>query len=97
MMPTIHEFFRALQVDGFPPTEDVLTVYVAHDIQAQKTDPVVLDYLANDPQIQHKGVSRDKCLSTLQEIGFDEERLSLNISALSGTPLFCVYFTSLRG
>ena len=73
-----------MQVDGFPPVDEVLTVYVAHDIQAQKTDPLILDYLANDPQIQKKGVSRDKCLSSLQEIGFDEERLGLNISSLSG-------------
>jgi elongation factor 3 len=73
-----------VQVDGFPPREDVLTVYVAHDIQAQKTDPTVLEYLANDEQIQKKGVSRDKCLASLQEIGFDDERLALNISALSG-------------
>lgn len=87
-----------VQVDGFPPIDDVLTVYVAHDIQAQKTDPLILDYLANDPQIQQKGVSREKCLSSLQEIGFDEERLALNISALSGTrsvwcgvpPVVCV-------
>lgn len=61
-------------------------MYVAHDIQEQKTDPTILDYLANDEQIKTKGVSRAKCLSSLQEIGFDEERIALNISALSGPP-----------
>jgi hypothetical protein len=89
------------QVDGFPPREEVLTVYVAHDIQAQKTDPMVLDYLANDPQILVKGVSRDKCLKSLQEIGFDEERLSLHISALSGpltsAPFDPVFHAQLSG
>jgi ABC transporter/Four helical bundle domain len=77
---------RNLQVDGFPPPEEVLTVYVAHDIQAQEEDPLVLDYLAEDAQIKTKGLSRARCLSALEEIGFDESRLSLNVSALSGAP-----------
>lgn len=74
----------ALQVDGFPPPGEVLTVYVAHDIQAQHEDPLVLDYLAQDPQIKGKGLDKARCQKALEDIGFDDSRLSLNISTLSG-------------
>jgi elongation factor 3 len=72
------------QVDGFPPRSEVLTVYVAHDIQAQEDDPAVLDYLAEDEQIKTKGLAREKCRAALEQIGFDEERISLTVSTLSG-------------
>lgn len=73
-----------LQVDGFPPPGEVLTVYVAHDIQGQHEDPLVLDYLVEDPQIKGKGLDRAKCQKALEDIGFDQNRISLNISTLSG-------------
>ena len=65
---------RALtvQVDGFPPPGEVLTVYVAHDIQAQHEDPLVLDYLADDAQIKGKGLDKARCQKALEDIGFDE-------------------------
>lgn len=73
-----------MQVDGFPPPGEVLTVYVAHDIQGQADDPLVLDYLADDAQIKGKGLDRTACQKALEDIGFDDSRLSLNISTLSG-------------
>ena len=64
----------------------VLTVYVAHDIQSQEEDPLVVDYLAADPLIREKGLDKGACQKALEDIGFDESRLSLTISTLSGAP-----------
>ena len=75
------------QVDGFPDRSEVLTVYVAHDIQAQEEDPVVVDYLASDPLIKQKGLGAEACRAALQDIGFDASRLALTISTLSGVCL----------
>jgi hypothetical protein len=62
----------------------VLTVYVAHDIQAQEDDPLTLDYLGQDPLVREKGLSPEACKKALEEIGFSESQLTLPISAQSG-------------
>ena len=72
------------QVDGFPDRNEVLTIYVAHDIQSAEEDPMVVDYLADDPSIKQKGLSYAKCKKTLEDIGFGDDRLNLRVSALSG-------------
>jgi hypothetical protein len=72
------------QVDGFPDQREVLTIYVAHDIQAQEEDPLTLDYLARDPLVKQKGLSPEACRKALEEIGFSESQLTLPISAQSG-------------
>jgi len=71
-------------VDGFPDRDEVLTIYVAHDIQSATADPLVVDYLAQDPEIQRKGLTCTMCQKALEDIGFDADRLSLHVSNLSG-------------
>lgn len=85
------------QVDGFPDRDEVLTVYVAHDIQAQEDDPLVVDYLASDPLIKQKGLGAEKCRAALEEIGFDASRLALTISTLSGARRLCRVATGALG
>jgi ABC-type nitrate/sulfonate/bicarbonate transport system ATPase subunit len=69
-----------------PACPQVLTVYVAHDIQSQEADPRVDEFLASDPLIVEKGLDVAKCRAALAEIGFDDERLESAISTLSGAP-----------
>lgn len=79
-----------MQVDGFPPPEEILTVYVAHDIQAEVDDPQVIDYLAVDEQILKKGLDKAACEAALRGIGFDDTRIYLPLTALSGARSYCI-------
>ena len=42
------------QVDGFPPPEELRTVYVEHDIDASESEQAVIDFIHNDPTLQGK-------------------------------------------
>jgi ATPase subunit of ABC transporter with duplicated ATPase domains len=74
-------------VDGFPDRSEVLTVYVAHDIQSQDKDPRVVDYLSSDSLVQEKGLDAAACRKALEEIGFDSSRIDSTVSTLSGAAL----------
>jgi hypothetical protein len=47
----------------------------------------VVGFLASDPLIREKGLDVPTCKRALEDLGFDESRLSLTISTLSGVPL----------
>lgn len=71
------------KVDGFPPEDQLRTVYVEHDIQASLADLCVLDFIAEDPKL--KGVvSREEVASVLKELGFTDDMLQLAITTMSG-------------
>ena len=40
------------QLEGFPPKEELRTVYVEHDIDASESDTPVVDYVHADPILQ---------------------------------------------
>ena len=40
------------QLDGFPPKEELRTVYVEHDIDSELADTPVVDYIFLDPVLQ---------------------------------------------
>ena len=40
------------KVDGFPPKEELRTVYVEHDIDAEASDVSVAEYVLQDPTLQ---------------------------------------------
>lgn len=43
------------QVDGFPPADELRTVYVEHDIQASLADLNVVDFVFADPLLHTGG------------------------------------------
>jgi len=43
------------QVDGFPPADELRTVYVEHDIQASLADLNVVDFVFADPLLHSGG------------------------------------------
>lgn len=40
------------QLEGFPPKEELRTVYVEHDIDASDADTPVVDFVHSDPILQ---------------------------------------------
>ncbi|KAI8465050.1 MAG: elongation factor EF-3 [Monoraphidium minutum] len=74
------------QVDGFPPADELRTVYVEHDIQASHADLNVVEFVFVDPLLHSGGldVTREEIEAQLTAIGFTQEMLTMVITALSG-------------
>jgi len=74
------------QVDGFPPADELRTVYVEHDIQASHADLTVVDFVFVDPLLHSGGldVTREEIEAQLTSIGFTQEMLEMVITSLSG-------------
>jgi len=74
------------QVDGFPPADELRTVYVEHDIQASMADLNVLDFVFADPLLHSGGldVSREAIEKQLTSVGFTQDMLGMVITSLSG-------------
>lgn len=73
------------QLDGFPPKEELRTVYVAHDIDASVSDTPVVDFIFQDPVVQEaKQPSREHVIEVLTEVGFSSELQAAPIASLSG-------------
>jgi hypothetical protein len=65
----------SLQVEGFPPPEELKTVYVEHDLDDSEVEMAVLEYLVKwfaekEPDM---GVDKGVVVAQLNEVGFPEE------------------------
>ena len=60
-----------LQVEGFPPSTELKTVYVEHDIDSEDADIPSQDYVANDPTLS--GTPREDIINMLISVGFTDE------------------------
>lgn len=60
------------QVDGFPPPEELKTVYVEHDLDDSEVEMHVVDYLVKwfGEKEPEKGVTEDVVVAQLNEVGF---------------------------
>ena len=73
------------QLDGFPPKEELRTVYVAHDMDASVSETPVVDLIFEDPVVQEsQSPSREKVIEVLSEVGFSEQLQAAPIASLSG-------------
>lgn len=74
------------QVDGFPPADELRTVYVEHDIQASLADLNVVDFIFADPLLHSGGldVSREEIVKQLSAVDFTDDMLGMVITSLSG-------------
>lgn len=70
------------QLEGFPPPTELKTVYVEHDIDAEKQDFGVLEYTLKEPKLE--GMDPKKAEEILRSVGFDDELLNKPITGLSG-------------
>ena len=56
------------QVDGFPPIDEVRTVFVEADIQGELSDLTCIEYIFADPKIKACGVAQDEIKPMLQKV-----------------------------
>jgi len=58
------------QVEGFPDTNDVRTVFVEADIQGEQSHLSCIDYVCIDEKIQALGCTKDQVREVLATVGF---------------------------
>ena len=71
------------KVDGFPPKDELRTVYVEHDIDAEQSDVSVAAYVLQDPTLQGE-VDEKKVAEALSDVGFTPAMQADRVAALSG-------------
>ncbi|KAJ3315151.1 translational elongation factor EF-1 alpha [Boothiomyces sp. JEL0838] len=67
------------QVEGFPPADELKTVFVEHKLQASEADLSVLDFCLFDKEFEREWVA-----GVLESFAFDEFRRSQPVGSLSG-------------
>ena len=73
------------KLDGFPPKEELRTVYVEHDIDATEDDTTGVDWIFEDPIVQEAvSPSREDVVAALESVGFTTTLRSAPIRSLSG-------------
>jgi len=72
------------QVEGFPPPDELRTVYVEHDIQSDQTEMTVVEFTLDNERIKADGVTADEVRQTLKNLEFTTEMSEGLITALSG-------------
>merc|ERR1712151_535721 len=75
------------QVEGFPHSSEVRTVFVEADIQGEMSHLSCIDYVAADEKLQAMGVTNDKIREVLGTVGFTEDgkaKPDHAVSTLSG-------------
>eukprot|EP00629_Pelagomonadales_sp_RCC1024_P000223 CAMPEP_0119272810 /NCGR_PEP_ID=MMETSP1329-20130426/9090_1 /TAXON_ID=114041 /ORGANISM="Genus nov. species nov., Strain RCC1024" /LENGTH=1025 /DNA_ID=CAMNT_0007272919 /DNA_START=80 /DNA_END=3157 /DNA_ORIENTATION=- len=72
------------QLEGFPPADEVRTVFVEADIMGELSHYSCIDYIFNDPRIQACGISRDAVGEMMMKVGFSKKNLGDPVTTLSG-------------
>ena len=70
------------QLEGFPPPEELKTVYVEHDIQGELADLSVIEYVFADPKL--KGEPKEEVVRVLSSVGFTDSMQHAGVTSLSG-------------
>jgi elongation factor 3 len=73
------------QLDGFPPKEELRTIYVEHDIDASLAETPVVEFVHMDPIVQEAShPTTDKIKEVLASVGFTDELINGSVASLSG-------------
>ena len=72
------------QVEGFPPANEVNTVFVEADIQGEMSHLSCIDYIMADERILKCGAPREKVTEILGTVGFTETMMNNGVWTLSG-------------
>jgi elongation factor 3 len=75
------------QVEGFPDTAQVRTVFVEADIQGEQSHLSCVDYVLHDPKIQAMNIPKDEVRAVLNSVGFTPDgkaKPDHAVSTLSG-------------
>jgi len=78
------------QLEGFPPPEELRTVYVEHDVQGVDDDTSIIEFVMRDPKVTAVGVDREEATGVLAELGFNSKKaqggqtITMPVTTLSG-------------
>lgn len=72
------------QVEGFPPPDEVKTVFVEADILGELSHLNVLDYIFADEAIRACDIPRETIQNVLNSVGFTKAMVEGSVSFLSG-------------
>lgn len=72
------------QIDGFPPSSILKTVFVEADILGELSHLSCLDYIYSDSAIRRADIPRDEIQKVMLEIGFSEKMCNDPVTTLSG-------------
>lgn len=79
---TLMKSIAAGKVEGFPPPDQLRTVYVEHDIQGSVEDLSVVQFVMADPLLA--GNAEGDVAAVLGSVGFTPEMQAMPITSLSG-------------
>jgi len=71
------------QVEGFPDTNEVRTVFVEADIQGEQSHLSCIDYVLYDDKIKALGCTREEVTTILATVGFTEDGKAKPLHAVS--------------
>ncbi|EFJ53037.1 hypothetical protein VOLCADRAFT_72263 [Volvox carteri f. nagariensis] len=69
------------KVEGFPPKEDVCSVYLESDIDPALAEVPIVDFVFKDPTLQG---DMEEVVEMLSNVGFDEAKQKHQVGSLSG-------------
>lgn len=69
------------QLEGFPPADELKTVFVEHNLQSEEADLPVVDFCCQQP---HLAARREEVIQTLISVGFNDDLRSKAVGSLSG-------------
>jgi len=73
------------QLDGFPPADQLRTVYVEHDIDASQAETPVLDFIVSDASVvATTAPSKEEVATVLGSVGFTADMQAAPVASLSG-------------
>jgi elongation factor 3 len=72
------------QVEGFPPSTELKTVFVEADILSELSHLSCIDYIFADERIRRYNVPREDVKKVMTDIGFTEKMCDDTVSTLSG-------------
>eukprot|EP00128_Syssomonas_multiformis_P003090 Colp12_sorted_trinity150504_noHs@15451 len=70
------------QVEGFPPADQLRTVFVEHNLQASEAELSVVDFLLNDSLLS--SMPRAEVVTQLSSVGFTDDMQKQAVGSLSG-------------
>jgi elongation factor 3 len=72
------------QVEGFPPPEEVRTVFVESDIQGELSDLACIKYIFANPAIAAANIPEEEIGAMLRNVGFSDKMIAEPVTFLSG-------------
>ncbi|KAF9170284.1 translational elongation factor EF-1 alpha [Mortierella sp. AD011] len=70
------------QLEGFPPADELRTVFVEHNLQAEEADLPVVEFMFADPKLGN--IPHEEVVSRLASVGFTPAMQQQAVGSLSG-------------